>query len=148
MSSKRRELVRELISENDYLTLATTDGERPWVAPVQYTADEHLNLYFVSLPTSRHAAHIEKNPAVGVAIFDSRQPPFTGRGLQVDGIATRYSETENPFATIGGLDMSSDLQEVVPGYVAYRIEPRHFYVPRGFLEGIVKDERVEIAMTP
>lgn len=146
MGNDHQATVREVIAENQYLTLATSDRDRPWAAPVQFCYDESLDFYFVSLPTSRHAQHIEQNPAVALAIFDSQQPPFTGRGVQVEGLASVYSEHENPFATIGGLDMSADLQAVVPGYVAYKVETKHFYVPRAHLEEVLRDERVEVEM--
>lgn len=146
MTEDNKALVRAIISENNYMTIATSDGQRPWLAPVQFCADDKLNFYFVSLPGSRHAQHIEKNSRVGIAIFDSQQEPFTGRGLQIDGTASLYSESENPFATVGGLDMPNDLSEIAPGYVAFRVEPERFYVPRGYLEGKLGDERVEIRM--
>lgn len=147
MSEDHQAIVRAIIAENQYMTVATTDGDTPWLAPVQFCVDEALNFYFVSLPTSRHAVHIDQNPRVGLAIFDSRQPPFTGRGLQVEGMASIFSEQENPFATIGGLDMPRNLQELVPGYRAYQVEPEHFYVPRAHLEGVLRDERVEVEMS-
>lgn len=146
MAEDSQALVRAIISENNYMTIATSDGHRPWLAPVQFCVDDHLNFYFVSLPGSRHARHIEYNPEVGIAIFDSQQKLFTGRGLQVEGLAALYSESENPYPTIGGFDMPSKLSEIAPGYVAFRVEPKHFYVPRGYLEGRLGDERVEIRM--
>ena len=146
MSSDHQATVREIIAENQYLTLATADGEQPWVAPVQFCCDDDLDFYFISLPTSRHAQHIAQHPEVALAIFDSQQPMFTGRGVQIEGVASTYSEDENPFATIGGFDMPTDLQEVVPGYVAYKVQARRFYVPRAYLEEVLRDERVEVEM--
>jgi len=147
MSEENRALVRAIISENNYMTVATADGGRPWLAPVQFCSDQDLNLYFVSLPGSRHAQHIERNAEVGIAIFDSQQAPFTGRGVQIEGQASLYSESENPFSTIGGLEMPAALSEIAPGYVAFKVEPKAFYIPRGYLEGKLGDERVEIEMT-
>lgn len=146
MVEEHQAIVRDIVIANTYLTLATTDGEQPWVAPVQYVADDDLNLYFVSLPDSRHMAHIAVNPAVGVAIFDSRQPPFTCRGIQIEGTADAYSTSDNPFARIGGFDWPDDLQELVPGYVAVRIEPTRVYLPRFIVDGVLRDERVEIEL--
>ena len=146
MADRAQAIVREVIAENQYMTIATSDEQRPWCAPVQFCCDTDLNFYFLSLPTSRHAQHMTKNPAVGLAIFDSQQPPFTGRGVQVDGVASHYSNDENPFATIGGLEMPVDLQEVAPGYIAYKVEPRHFYVPRGYVDGTLRDERLEVQL--
>ena len=89
MTEQVTEIVRNIVQENTYLTLATTDGDGPWCAPVQYVADEQLNLYFVSLPESRHMTHVKANPSVAVAIFDSQQPPFTSRGVQIEATGTR-----------------------------------------------------------
>lgn len=147
MSDDKRALVRAIISENNYMTVATSDGRRPWLAPVQFCTDEALNFYFLSLPHSRHAQDISHNAAVGLAIFDSQQEPFTGRGVQVDGVASVYSDSENPFATLGGLDMPENLADIAPGYLAFKVEAKHFYVPRGYLEGKLGDERVEIFMS-
>lgn len=138
------DIVRGVIDENTYLTLATTDGDRPWCAPLQYVADEDLNLYFVSLPESRHMSQIEVNPSIAVAIFDSQQPPFTSLGVQIDGTADAYSTTDNPFTRIGGFDWPENLQDLVPGYVAVRVTPVKFYLPRFIVDGVQRDERVEV----
>lgn len=88
--NNRQELVKEIIEANRYLSLATTDGEEPWVAPVEYVADEELNVYFQSLGTSRHIQHIQQNPTVGVSIYNSQQPSRTGRGVQIRGKVEKY----------------------------------------------------------
>lgn len=146
MSEQVTEIVRNIVMENTYLTLATADDDGPWCAPVQYVADDDLNLYFVSLPESRHMSHVKSNPSVAVAIFDSQQPPFTSRGVQIEGTADAYSKSDNPFARIGGFDWPEDLQELVPGYVAVRVTPVRFYLPRVLVDGVQRDERVEVAL--
>ncbi len=146
VSEQARDIVRSIVTENTYLTISTTDGEQPWCAPVQYVADEDLNLYFVSLPGSRHMTHIASNPHVAVTIFDSQQPPFTSRGVQIEAMAEAYSETDNPFARIGGFDWPENLQELVPGYVAVRVTPVRFYLPRYIVDGVQRDERVEVPL--
>jgi uncharacterized protein YhbP (UPF0306 family) len=147
-SNRYPELVREIVAENHYLSLATTDGAEPWVAPVEYAFDEHLNLYFVSLTTSRHARQIERNPMVAVAIFDSQQPAFTGKGVQIRGRASRHSDTQNPFVTVGGrTDMSLELAAYDPDYAAFRIEPQEVYLVKGYVEEEWRDERVRVDAT-
>jgi hypothetical protein len=144
MTEQATEIVRGIVRDNTYLTLSTANGDQPWGAAVQYVADEDLNLYFVSLPDSRHMSHIMANPSVAVTIFDSRQPPFTSRGVQIEGTADAYSTTDNPFARIGGFDWPENLQELVPGYVAVRVTPARFYLPRFIVDGVQRDERVEV----
>lgn len=144
MSEQVTEIVRDIVKDNTYLTLATSDSGGPWCAPVQYVSDDDLNLYFVSLPESRHMTHVMTNPSVAVAIFDSQQPPFTSRGVQIEGTADAYSKTDNPFVRIGGFDWPDNLQDLVPGYVAVRITPVRFYLPRFIVDGVQRDERVEV----
>lgn len=78
----------DIFNTNQYMTLATSDGQgNPWVSPVVYTLDKNFNLYFMSLPDSKHIKNIVKNPVVSVAIFDSHQEFGEGVGLQILGKA-------------------------------------------------------------
>lgn len=74
-----RALAEEVMGGNRYLTLATSDGGAPWIAPVEYLRDEAGNFYFFSTEASRHAQHIERNAAVAVAIFGPAQPEYPPR---------------------------------------------------------------------
>lgn len=134
------EFVMDVIEENRYLSLATTDGDEPWVAPVEYVVDDDLNFYFASKSSSRHVVHIEQNPVVGFAIFDSTQPPMRGRGIQLRGCVEEHSADRNPFVVFDERpDLPEKLSEINPDYSAYKIRPTKFYVPVG-------DERVEVNM--
>ncbi len=66
--------------------------------------------------------------------------------MQIEGTADAYSSTDNPFARIGGFDWPEDLQELVPGYVAVRVTPERFFLPKFIVDGVLRDERVEIAL--
>lgn len=134
------EFVREVIHENRYLNLATTDGDEPWVAPVEYVVDDNLNFFFVSKSSSRHITHTKQNPDVGIAIFDSTQPSMTGRGIQFEGMVELFSEDQNPFVIFDERpDFPENLSEIDPDYSAYVVCPSTFYVS-------VSDERVEVDM--
>lgn len=147
VTADHQQLVRDIIDENQYLSLATTDGERAWVAPVAYSTDDELNFYFVSLKSSRHIRHIAHNPQVAFAIFDSRQPLFTGRGIQVQGTVQTFSETENPHVIFGDRqDLSADLTSADADYAAFKIQPAKFYAVKGYVEEEWRDERVEVPM--
>ena len=61
----------EILKSNKYLSLGTTDGIIPWVAPVFYCMDESFNLYFISQLDSLHSIHMQKQPLVSFAVFDS-----------------------------------------------------------------------------
>lgn len=127
------EWVRGLIERNRYIVLATTDGDNPWVAPVEYMTDEDLNFYFFSPSDVRHVQHIERNGSVAAAVFDTEQPDYTAdttanlNGVQMECTARRLEQSEYSeavLAAIGALDPP------MPPYEVFKITPRHFYVPR------------------
>lgn len=139
-----RELVREVITGGRYLSLSTTDGNEPWVAPIEYMHDDELNFYFLSTDDARHSRHIEANPTVAVAIFEREQPEYspdfsgTLRGVQIRGTAKRLSPDEYPEIVTAAIDA---LDPPMPPYRVYRIVPRKFYVPR-VEDGV--NERLEV----
>ncbi|MBI4182059.1 MAG: pyridoxamine 5'-phosphate oxidase family protein [Candidatus Aenigmarchaeota archaeon] len=73
-----------ILRDQRYCTLATTDGKRPWAAPLFFAAAPG-KLYFISPIASRHARDLAGNPRVAVAIFDSAQQEGAGTGLQIEG---------------------------------------------------------------
>ena len=85
---------KRILQESQYMSLSTCDGKTPWVAPIYYWMDDEYDLYFASPTDTLHAQHILKNPAVAVAIFDSRQPEGTGTGVQIEGRASLLDEKE------------------------------------------------------
>ncbi|MBI4099729.1 pyridoxamine 5'-phosphate oxidase family protein [Candidatus Microgenomates bacterium] len=85
-------LARKIIEKNQYMTLGTNG----WVSPVCYVFDAKFNLYWASPPNARHSQNIAKNPAISVAIFDSRQDVGTGVGLQIEGMAKKVTLAEFP----------------------------------------------------
>ena len=40
--------IRVLIGRTTTIVLATTDGDKPWVIPLGYMADDDLNFYYFS----------------------------------------------------------------------------------------------------
>ena len=85
------ERARELLGENQYLTLATADDSgTPWSSTVWYAASfpsprpEGLTVQFIwlSMPEAQHSRNLAQRPEVGISIFDSTQPAGTGDGLQ------------------------------------------------------------------
>ena len=125
--------VRALIERNTVVVLATTDGDKPWIAPLEYMADEDLNLYFFSSTESRHVRHLEANSAVAATVFDHKQPIVTAtsnadlNGVQMECTATRVPpelHTAAVSAAIEAFDLS------IPPYAVFKIVPHRVYVPR------------------
>lgn len=83
------------MDRTEFLALATADAEGSWVCPVQFSYDEHLNLYFKSMPNSRHMQYLHSNPDVSVAIFSTNRFLDGGvAGLQLKGKAEILSSQE------------------------------------------------------
>jgi uncharacterized protein YhbP (UPF0306 family) len=78
----------EFLRRHDTMTLATTGpGGEPQAAAVFYAADEELNLYFLSDPSSRHARNLREEPHVAATVQADGQPWREIRGLQIEGAA-------------------------------------------------------------
>lgn len=143
----KQNLVKEIIDENRYLNLATTDGELPWVAPVEYVVDDELNFYFQSLETSRHIQHIQQNPTVGISIYDSQQPSRTGRGVEIRAMVGEYKGKQNPAVLYSErYDSPEDVPDIDPRYSIFKIVPHQFYVPESYLKEDGIDRRIEVEM--
>jgi pyridoxamine 5'-phosphate oxidase-like protein len=82
-------LAAAIVDENQYMTLATADRDgRPWASPVWYATADHREFFWVSSPDARHSRNLGSRPEVAIVIFDSTQPPGTGRGVYLAATAT------------------------------------------------------------
>jgi general stress protein 26 len=80
--------VKEALERTEIMALSTIGEDGSWTSPVQYHHDEKLNLFFMSLPDSKHVQNILKDPRVSVAIYKDVPLPNGGNlGLQIKGTA-------------------------------------------------------------
>ncbi len=80
--------IRKFIISNGIMTLAT-HLEDTWVCTVYYGADDKLNLYIVTDPSSKHGLQIKDNGKVAFAIYDSRTKITEDkRGIQGQGVCS------------------------------------------------------------
>jgi nitroimidazol reductase NimA-like FMN-containing flavoprotein (pyridoxamine 5'-phosphate oxidase superfamily) len=78
------DFARDLIDRSDYMVLATADEHgTPWASPVWFAHDGYRQFLWVSTPARRHSRNIAARPEIGIAIFDSRVQPGSGRGVYV-----------------------------------------------------------------
>lgn len=124
--------VRDLIENTQYLVLATSDEEGPWVAPVEPLVDEDLNFYFFSTPDARHSRHIEAGGNVAGVMFANGQPEYTPtltanlNAVQMECSGRRLDPSEYNEAVRGAIDL---LNPPMPPYEVYLLTPSRFYVP-------------------
>ena len=158
---KPKDILKKIIETSTYLTLATTDGEKPWANVVFFASDKGLNLYFTSYNNSQHVKNIIKNPNVSVAIFDSHIVPGTGaQGVQIEATCKRVTGKDLPEAIeIVYTKRFPDPKEratrdlgiehfSLPDSVGrtdhiYKIVPKHFYI---LDRKVGKDTRIEVKM--
>lgn len=132
-TDRARDLAQSVIEKHRYLTLATTDGQRPWIAVVEYLRGEDGSFYFFSPEDCEHARHIERNPEVAVAIYGSEQPDYAAdattalNGVQMSATARRLTEEEYPEIVVAGIEA---LHPPMPPYAVFKIDPIHTFVPR------------------
>lgn len=156
-----KSIVKQIIENCTYLTLATTDGKKPWANAVFFASDKVFNLYFTSYNNSRHVKNILKNPNVSVAIFDSHIILGTGaQGVQIE--ATCHRVTTKALAEAievvykkrfpdpkerAKRDLNID-HFSLPDTVGrtdhiYKIVPKHFFI---LDRKVGKDTRIEVKM--
>ena len=132
--------VRALLARRNTLTLATLGPEGdPQAADLYYAETDGLTLYFVSVPGSRHALNIARNPRVAVTIHadsvlwrDIRGVQLEGTcapvtGAERDGAWARYI-TKFPFvladAALPAPGTQSQVARALGKVSMYRITPR------------------------
>ena len=82
------DVARRILDANDYLTLATADGDgRPWATPVWYAALGCEEFFWVSRPDARHSRNIGARPAVAIVSYDSTAPVGSAAAVYVEAVA-------------------------------------------------------------
>lgn len=144
MIKNLNKLAKEIIENNQYVTIATSDGKgKPWISPVVYAFDKDWNLYFISMTSSKHCKNIEVNENVAVAIFDSQQTWGEGIGLQIEAIAKTvklkdipkiiklYAFRKYPYGGINtdrALKFAKSMVLERKSYKIYKITPKKIYM--------------------
>ena len=86
MDNAELDRVRAFLAEHTTMTLATVgpSGE-PQAVAVFYAADEQLNLFFLSSPTSRHSQNLLRDARVAATVQADGQAWQQICGLQIEG---------------------------------------------------------------
>jgi general stress protein 26 len=88
--------VKEALGRTEIMALSTIGVDGSWTCPVQYSFDEKLNLFFLSMPDTKHVKNILHDPRVSVAIYKDVSLPDNGNlGLQIKGKAEDITEDKS-----------------------------------------------------
>jgi len=89
------EEAKKIISDNQYMVIATSDGSQPWISPVFMAFDEKYNFYWASEMDARHSSLVDKNYKVAIVIFDSSAPEGTGKGVYMEAETSMLSDVDD-----------------------------------------------------
>ena len=112
MSEDLKRRVKEALERTDIMALSTIGPDGPWTAPVQYRYNEKLKLelFFLSMPDTKHVLHILSDPRVAVAIYSHPGPPGGNLSLQISGTAEHLTGESS-----------------ASGWQSFRIKPREIW---------------------
>lgn len=82
-------LINQYLRQGNLMQIATLNSDQPWICTVYYVGDELQNLYWLSLPSTRHSRELQANPKIAIAIAIKSDKPVIG--LQAEGMATTVS---------------------------------------------------------
>jgi len=87
--------LRAFLAGHTAMTLATVgpDGA-PHATDVYYAETGDLGLYFVSIPGSRHARNLARDPRVAATIHADSTRWRDIRGVQLEGVCSRVTDEE------------------------------------------------------
>jgi uncharacterized protein len=135
-SGALRQRVQAYLAAHHVMTLATNGDEGLWAAAVFYV-HEGWALYFLSAPTSRHCRNIAQNPRVSATIQEDYSDWREIKGVQLEGIATRLSGSEEQrvqnlyaakFAFLGNLaDAPAAIVKALAKVGWYKLAPERAY---------------------
>ncbi len=97
MTRPVRDIVLEYLAAHTVMTLATCGPDGPWAAAVFY-ASEGFDLYFLSSPRSRHAAHLAAGARAAATIQGQHDDWRTIQGIQIAGTVTRLDRSDKAHA--------------------------------------------------
>jgi uncharacterized protein YhbP (UPF0306 family) len=87
MSDPLKQQILDYLETHNTMTLATCSGDVPWAATVFYASND-LQLYFFSVPDSRHCQNLAANPRVAVTIQEDYRDWRNIKGIQLEGTVT------------------------------------------------------------
>lgn len=123
-----RKLVEEVLNKGYLMSLATVDDGGPWVSDVIYVHDDQLNIWWISMPQTRHSKAILADARVAATITVSTELGEPNLGLQISGTAERVEGDDLARATKhrtkrGKPAPSREGELIADGHVWYRLKP-------------------------
>ncbi len=131
-------IVRQVIDDNRYMTLATADANGdPWASPVYFAADDYRDFYWMSSPEVTHSRNIATRPQVSIVLFDTRActdaVPARTTYMKATAAQVHDNEVEHSLTIYpgpverGGIVTADELRAPAP-YRLYRATVTEYFV--------------------
>lgn len=79
--------IRQYLQSAKMMQLATVADDQPWCCSLFYAPDEELNIYWISLPDTRHSQAILSNNRVAATVAIAFTPGKPVVGVSIEGVA-------------------------------------------------------------
>ncbi len=89
-----RQLIKEYLNDARLMQVATSKDNQPWACSVYFAFDDEFNLFWISLPSTRHSQELKANQKVAGTIVLPHTPGDAVRGIQFDGVAKELTTGE------------------------------------------------------
>ena|SRR3989344_6755910 len=92
------EKIKEAVDRTEFMAISTVGEDGSWTNPVHFGYSEKMDLYFKSMPHSKHIQNLAKDSRISVAIYSTERFPGPDRdvlGLQLKGTCKRLTERED-----------------------------------------------------
>lgn len=122
--------VRAFLAGQSTAALATVDESgAAQAAPVFFSSDDALNLYWLSSPGSRHSLNLAARPRVAATVYADVWMWQTIRGVQIEGDAALLAEmTEERAAILRGyrqkFRLPPEMDALITASSLYVLRPR------------------------
>jgi uncharacterized protein YhbP (UPF0306 family) len=128
-----RALIVDYLSSAYFMQVATVKDNQPWVCTVHFVSDDQLNLYWISLPSTRHSQELLTNSKVAGTVVLPHAPDDKVRGIQFQGVAEELNgESARPGLELYakrykiGSDWVESMVSATDEHRCYRIKPSMF----------------------
>jgi uncharacterized protein YhbP (UPF0306 family) len=92
--------IKEVLDSTYLMSLGIVDEKGPWVADVIFIYDDAFNIYWMSMPQTRHSRAVIKNPKVAATITAAGGVDVEGLGVQIEGTAEKIEGNRHDLALI------------------------------------------------
>jgi nitroimidazol reductase NimA-like FMN-containing flavoprotein (pyridoxamine 5'-phosphate oxidase superfamily) len=136
---------KQELKANAYMTIATSNHDKPWNSPVYCAYDKDYNFYWNSYIGTQHSKNIAVNRQVFVVVYNKIEDGF---GVYMKGTARKLTSEKEITSAMKLLFKRQGKNYTDPkGFAVspYKFTPRRFWInDEAYIKGKKIDIRIEI----